>query len=105
MTITRADYMSGKVTHEQFYRSVVARAGLSLNNHPDVPKWRDMLASGDEHLNKLGLDYWDRLALFCQSSVSRSLREHGDFYSMAGGVCAVKAAARIAVEKLNEGGG
>jgi hypothetical protein len=94
---TRADYMAGRVSHDEYYRAVVRTAGLHYSDtHPDVAKWREHLAAGDVHLNRLPLVYWDRLAGLAQASLARALRAHGDAWSLAGGVCAVKAAARMA---------
>lgn len=97
----RADYMAGKVNHHAWYSSVAAAAGLKYTN-PDVVKtWAEALAKGDEHLNSLPLQYWDRFAAFAQPQITRALKLHGDFWSLAGGVCVVKAAARNAVEEFN----
>lgn len=100
--MNRKDYMNKAVTHHQYYSSVADGARIDLSKHKDLTKWRDMLASGDEHLNKLGLTYWDQLAANNRLSIAISLKTHGDFWSLAGGVCTIKAAVQRAVEKNTE---
>lgn len=94
---TRQDYMTGKVTFAEFYRAVNATAGLKITDADLLQRVRAALAAGDEHLNTIPLPVWDGRAMFARCALSRALREHGDFYSMAGGVCCLKQAARDAV--------
>lgn len=94
---TRQDYMGGKVTFEQFYESVAAMAGIAISEEL-VARVKATLANGDEHLNTIWLPMWDRLADENRTAITRALKAHGDFYSMAGGVCTMKAAARKAAQ-------
>lgn len=96
--MTREDYMNGKVTHKEFYRSVAHEAGISFANSSMLPKIKAALASGDEHLNTIPLQTWDALAHVSRTQIATALKKHGDFYSMAGGVCTLKAAAIEAAE-------
>lgn len=84
--------------HDVYYREVAKAAGLR------VPEsvMRDVRKSTDPHLNDIKLDRWDRLTQGARSALSRALKERGDFYSLAGGTCAFKAAARIQLDAEKE---
>lgn len=94
--ITRADYMEKRATFEEYYRNVNAAAGLRVTNRDLIERVRAAIANGDEHLNTIPLSTWDALGLRCKAAVSRALKERGDFWSIAGGVCSYKQAARDA---------
>ena len=97
--MTRKDYMDGRVTHAEYYTSVAKAAGVSFADSQMLPKVRDALEKGDEHLNTISLTTWDAMALFptCRANISRALKAHEDFWSLAGGVCTLKQAAKNAV--------
>lgn len=97
---TRSDYMNGKVSHHAYYLSIAKHAGLSLASSPLLPRIKAALADGDVHLNTITLDTWDSMALnpLTIPAVATSAKKHGDFWSLSVGVCALKAAARDAVE-------
>ena len=92
---TRADYMGGKVSFEDYYRSIWQKAGIRVVGLYSSlgPRVRRALAEGDEHLNTIPLLHWDNIATFWQDQISESLKRHGDAWSLAGGVCTVKQAA------------
>lgn len=92
--MTRRDYIDRKITHEQYYGSIVAAAQIPLQHHKDLTRWQDMIDRGDEDLTGLDLNYWDALAATWQASITRALRTHGDSWSLAGGVCTIKATVR-----------
>ena len=92
----RSDYMAGKVTFEEFYASVAKVAGISYAQSDLLPRVKLALEAGDEHLNTIPLSVWDRRAAYTSAAVARSLKLHGDFYSLAGGVCVHKQAAKLA---------
>lgn len=95
---TRADYMAKKVTHEQFYGAVVETAGIYLQaDHSLVGRAREALAAGDKDLNTIPLVTWDLEVAIRQGAITRALKEHGDFFSLAGGVCVMKQAVLNAV--------
>lgn len=110
--ITRSDYMAKRATHAEFYRAVNATAGYSLRAEYTytnffrsvvtvrniVERARAALANGDEHLNSIPLPIWDGIASAHKAEIGRALRAHGDFYSLAGGVCCVKQAAKDAAD-------
>lgn len=97
---TRKQYMNKEVSFSDFYRAVYQTAGISLGaNESLVLKVKTALSEGDEHLNSIPLGYWDGLAFSARGSLKKAFKKHGDFYSMAGGVCAMKQAARDAAER------
>jgi hypothetical protein len=93
--INRQAYLDGRVTFEEFYREVNRLAGIKFRaDHWAVIEAKEALAQGDVHLNSIPLRKWDLLASSVNGSrsLSKALEELGDFYSMAGGVCAMKQA-------------
>jgi hypothetical protein len=96
---TREEYMDGKVTFAEFYTSVANEAGVSYFAPTFLDRVRIALAAGDELLNSIPLDTWDRLATGAALTIQSALKKHGDSYSKAGGVCVMKQAAKNAVGK------
>lgn len=96
MTPTRQQYMNNECSFADFYRAVNATAGFKIMDNALIERVRKALADGDEHLNTIPLRLWDSMAIACSSTFSRALKEHGDFYSLAGGVCCLKQAAKDA---------
>jgi hypothetical protein len=106
-TPSRADYMSGRCSHQDYYRALNKTLGLRLA--PDaaiLPRVRGALANGDEHLNTITLATWDRMAAPLLSlyglSTADAFRAHGDGMSQAGLVCCLKQAARDAADATKE---
>jgi hypothetical protein len=101
--MTRKDYMDGRVTHADYYRSVAKAAGISYASADPafLGRVRSALANGDEHLNTIPLAEWDRRGSMLLS-VSRAFKAHGDCDSLAGRVCVLKQAARDAVEAVSD---
>lgn len=91
-----------RATHREFYGAVVETAGIAFQDPGDplVLRAQRALANGDEHLNTIPLEGWDRMALVYSSQIGRALKLHGDGYSLGGGVCVLKEAVRQAVERL-----
>jgi hypothetical protein len=98
---SRADYMEGRCTFADFYRAVNATARLTVRKEELLGRVKVALTSGDEHLNTIPLVEWDSMARSCELQIREALRHHGDFYSLCGGVCCLKQAARDAVEKVD----
>lgn len=96
--VQRSEYMTGKVTFEQYYRSVYKLAGVNLEQAPIMLRVIEALKSGDEHLNTIPISIWDRMAAGGQGTITRSLRAHGDGWSLAGRVCVMKQAAKDAAK-------
>lgn len=98
---TRKDYMENRVTFEEYYGAIVKEAGISYANSSLLPRVKAALEAGDEHLNTISLQVWDQQAIGTQNIVARVMKEHGDTYSLAGGVCVHKTAAKLAAEELD----
>lgn len=94
MKHTRADYMAGKCTHREYYGQFVNAGTKSVVLHGIGREL--LLASKDEHLNDIPLALWDRLVP--EAPGSGGFAKAGDFYTIAGGVCLLKEAARQIVE-------
>ncbi len=93
----RRQRLDGKVSHEEYYRSVYKAAGVSYLGDPLIERRvKACLEDGDEHLNSIPLRYWDGLAS-AVPALPKAFRDHGDYFTMAGAVCAVKQAALDAV--------
>jgi len=98
--MTRQDYIDKKVTHEEYYTHVAKLAGIKITSEPFLKEVRAALDSGDRWLNTIPLHRWDQLAAGRKLSIVRALKECGDFWSMAGGVCVMKQAAINAAKEL-----
>lgn len=93
----RSAYMNGDVTFAEFYRSVYEVANLhpAMLRSSGIDKdWVQRTLRHDEHLNLIPMSKWDGLSLAYRIMLRRSLKLHGDFWSLAGGVCAFKQMAR-----------
>lgn len=97
---TRAQYLNKEVSFEDYYRAIAKDAGISFDNCSDLPKFKAAIDRGDEHLNSIRLPYWDSWAIFSGDRLRAAFKKHGDFFSIAGGVCVAKQAARDAVDRL-----
>jgi hypothetical protein len=102
MTITtREQYMaSSGDLHHVYYLEIAKACGVAFTDPKDIARFRKALET-DEHMNNIPLDWWDAraagLMMYNGRKVREVLKERGDFYSMAGGVCLLKAAACDAV--------
>lgn len=94
----RADYMSGKCTHHEFYSQFVTP---SIRDAVRANLGKRIKASTDEHLNDVPLHFWDGLAVILKSGLS--IPGHcagigGDptkrFFSLCTAVCILKAAGK-----------
>lgn len=99
--MTRDEYMSSPTpeAHRQYYGEIAEEAGVKFHPHFDqtfLDKVRSALTNGDEHLNSISLSVWENLGYFHHRKIDAAFRVRGDFWSMAGGVCVVKEAARRA---------
>src|SRR2546423_64659 len=95
---TRGDYLNNKVTHQEYYRQFVDQGIIDLV----VRQFKlDKLVKAyeqDVHLNNIPLQRWDALVYVIDSSLVRNkLAAAGDFFSLAGGVCILKEAAKMAI--------
>lgn len=99
---SRADYLNRVVDHETYYQAINKTAGFRLTrlDHAFLLRVRDSMNTGDWHLNRINLHSWDAMAMAHQRQIATALRKHGDFWSLGGGVCAMKQAARDAAMEL-----
>lgn len=93
---TRSDYMAGACSHREYYAQFVTpaiRAEVLRSITRPV-----LLASKDEHLNDIPLQRWDNLSFINRPALA--IDEGGQrVYSLAGGVCILKEAARQVIEE------
>ena len=90
---TRKQYLAGECTHDQYYLAIADAAGLKAGDPGRIKACRAALMAGDEHLNTLPLPNWGKLL---PSSVTKIMRELGDYPTLAGVVCLWKALYRRA---------
>ena len=91
MTFTRKQYMEGECTHNQYYDQFVTQdlKNAVLRSIPE----KQIVMSRDESFNDIPLRSWDWLARL-NPVEPKKFKELGDFTTMAGQICALKAAAR-----------
>lgn len=94
--MNRKEYMeqsgSSFEVHRTYYAQMVTPAVLRIVRESSVMD--RVRASADINLNSIPLWRWDIVASFVRAHVEPKLRELGDCWSLAGGVCIVKEAAR-----------
>lgn len=103
----RTEYMNGDCSHQEYYVQLADLAGIcSIPDRIQAMSCR-ALASGDEHLNSISLGTWDNLArpLCHDPQVKEAFQMAGDFVTLAGMVCCLKALAireaGVKSERLN----
>jgi len=92
---TRKEYMSGVISHADYYAQFVTDPTLIGVYH--VIGIKRLLASTDKNLNDISLHLWDRIGL--DSGAYKLLKSANDSYSLATSVCINKAAARILINQ------
>jgi len=97
-TPTRAQYLNNECTHEDYYRAVAKTAGLSFKGSSILPRVKKALEKGDEDLNTIPLSTWDAFSIAGRPFTQAAFKAHGDFWSIAGGVCVAKQAAKDAAQ-------
>lgn len=101
----RQDYMSGKISHQDYYGNIAELSGITFSGSRDFIEKRVIpaLEAGDAHLNTIPLQQWDIMAATASDAIKSTLRQiEGEFYSLALGVCTMKAAAKNAAKTLLE---
>ena len=89
---TRQQYMNKECTHQEYYLPIAQECGISLVKS-DIAWY--CLRDADENFNQLtSLGQWDRIAVLSERCFRKALETRGDFYSLAGGLCILKAMAR-----------
>jgi hypothetical protein len=87
--ITRKEYMAGNATHQAYYGEIAQACHIKLSDS----LMARVRASTDPHLNDIPLQTWDIEGSYWHGALRRELQARGDCLSMAGAVCALKAAA------------
>ncbi len=92
---TRKQYINKECTNEQYYGQFV-NAGTKARVLSGIGL--DALKkSTDPHFNDIPLHKWDGLVANCPGSAAFS--KAGDYYTLAGGICLLKEAARQVLEQ------
>ncbi len=94
-SFSRAEYLEGRCTHREYYgQFVTEEVKREVARSIGIDKLK---ASRDQHFNDVPLSHWDNLSHSNKSLLS--IPENGTrFYSLCGGVCILKEAARQLVE-------
>lgn len=102
MQYTRAQYMSGEVTHQQYYGQFVSDVTIKIVAQAFGGDALRAAFAEDQAFNTLELRRWDSLTEWIKHEMSQLLRDAGDFWTLANGVCVLKQAARMYVESSAE---
>lgn len=98
--MTHVEYMSatdGKAAHSQYYGEIAKAVGVRISTEL-AKRCAKALQNGDEHLNTIPLESWDRMTYKYEQAIRPELKRRGDIYSLAHGVCTMKAAAKAAAQ-------
>lgn len=93
--LTRKDYLDKKCTHDEYYGQIVQEVGISYANSPELKRIKKAYAT-DPHFNNIPLAEWDRKSAASQLTLFEAFKKRGDYWTLAGGVCVHKAAAKLA---------
>lgn len=101
---TRQQYLANECSYDQYYSQFVTEAILqTVERKFTLSRLQSAYLEG-VLFNSIPLKEWDGLSsviLLFNRSVGTKLKEAGDFFSVATGVCILKAAAKILVERSN----
>lgn len=104
---TRQQYLNKKCTHREYYKQFVDNAVLKVVEQRFTLDRLRRAYEEDENFNTIHLMYWDNLTrgLLYNWNVLDVMDKTGETYSLSTGVCILKAAARILVERTKESNG
>jgi hypothetical protein len=92
----REDYLNNNITFEEYYAPMVTEDLIGSVVHFFGIERLNIAYSKDIHFNTIPLQEWDNIA----GIVNRqAFKNAGDSWSIAGAVCALKLAAKIAVTR------
>ena len=91
---TRKQYINKECKNEQYYGQFV-NAGTKARVLSGIGL-EALKKSTDPHFNDIPLHKWDRLVPKCPGSAG--FAKVGDYYTLAGGICLLKEAARQILE-------
>lgn len=95
---TRKDRLDNKCTHSEYYAQFVTDA--TINKVVKSIGKSNLLKSTDEHLNDIPLAQWDAITMLANTSAT--LKQCGDYLTLAGQVCIAKEAARQFIESSRD---
>jgi hypothetical protein len=88
--ISRSDYIAGAASHRAYYAQFVTPAHFArLVSIADRIK-----ESTDPHFSDIPIAVWDALAVPVPAETAATMRQCGDYPTLAGAVCTLKEAAR-----------
>lgn len=102
----RARYLDGEISHREFYAPIAKAIGLRIPESimARVRECRERSSFSDGlTLNEIPLREWDALGRHRDARVERAFREHGDYWSLAGMVSALKTQAMMQLEAEQAG--
>ena len=95
---TREDYLKGTIDHKTYYRNLVKPALIQyVKDHFGMKLL--MSKKNDGHFNHIPLQQWDQINMNPHMPSKWDWELVEDYPTMAGLVCVLKAAARVAVEQ------
>ena len=97
---TRTQYLNSDCTHGEYYGQFVTSEIINLVKSRFGIERLENCFSKDEHLNNIPLENWDCLVSSLPRYVQAGLKNVGDYLTLAGGVCILKQAARMAIDPL-----
>lgn len=99
--ITREEYIAGKVSHQDYYKSLADACGIGGFDKDFLFKVKKALDEDDFHLHSIPLHLWGNMCLRDMKNphFDKVFKERGESNSLSTGVCMRKAKARF--EALN----
>lgn len=99
---TRKEYLNQECTYEQYYNQFLTPAIIAIvANRFSIDELKEAYQK-NESFNSIPLAAWDSLAYALKNTptgLGKKLRDAGDFLTLSGQVCVLKAAARkLAIE-------
>jgi len=88
--ISRSSYIAGAASHSAYYAQFVTPAHFARL----LPIADRIKSSTDPHFNDIALPIWDALAVPVPAETAATMRQCGDYPTLAGAVCTLKEAAR-----------
>lgn len=97
---TRKDYIASNCTHEEYYGQFVNNRILHIVKGKFGVEALKAAFDSDKQLNSIPLVKWDALAKYSfTSDDANKMKECGDYMTLSGQVCILKAAARQLVSE------
>lgn len=93
---TRKQYLNGECTHEQYYEQFVTDQIKDLVLRVFGRAELTEAYQKDPNLNNIPLYHWDNLARHV--NCGKAMKPCGDYPTLAGQVCILKTAARLAIQ-------